>query len=56
MEHHRMPQDVLLVEHHGTFHDTPSIKLHQLVAQPSKQVGYKREGTMKMKTLIYVST
>jgi hypothetical protein len=54
MEHHRMPQDVLLAEHHGTFHDTPSNKMHQLVALPSKQVGYKREGTKKMESLICV--
>jgi hypothetical protein len=27
MEHHRMPQDILVAEYHGTFHDTSSNKL-----------------------------
>jgi hypothetical protein len=26
------PQDVLLAEHHGTFHDTPSNTMHHFVA------------------------
>jgi hypothetical protein len=31
MEHNGMPQDVLLAKHHGTFHDTPSNKMHNLL-------------------------
>jgi hypothetical protein len=27
MESHRMPQDVLLAEYHGTFHDIPATNL-----------------------------
>jgi hypothetical protein len=38
MEHHRMPQDVLLAEHNGTFHDTPSNKLHQLNLQNKLEI------------------
>ncbi len=53
MEQSRMPRDVLLAEHHGTFHDTPSNKMQHLVALPSKQVGYKREGAKKMESLIH---
>jgi hypothetical protein len=52
MEHHKMPQDILVAEYHGTFHDTPSNKLHQIFPEPSKKVGFKREGTKKMESSI----
>jgi uncharacterized protein YdaU (DUF1376 family) len=37
MEAHGMFQNILLAEYHGTFHDTPSNKMHHLVARLSKQ-------------------
>jgi hypothetical protein len=38
MEPHKMFQDILLAEYHGTFHDTPSNKMQHLGAYPLKQV------------------
>jgi hypothetical protein len=38
-----MAQDVLLAEHHVTFHDTPSKKMHQLVALTFKTSWIKKE-------------
>jgi len=45
MLHHRMPQDVLLAEHHGTFRDTPSNKMILLNLQNKldiKEKGQRR--------------
>jgi hypothetical protein len=43
-----------LAEHHGTFHDTPSNKLHQLNLQ--NKLDIKERGQKKMESSIYVCT
>ncbi len=42
MEHHRMPQDVILAEHHGTFHDTLSMLLNLQNKLDIKEKGQRR--------------
>jgi hypothetical protein len=44
MEHHIMPQDVLLAEHHGTFNDTPSNKCINLLLNLQNKLDIKEKG------------
>jgi hypothetical protein len=56
MEPHRMPQDIIFAEYHGTFYDTTQQQDALSCSLTFETSWIKREGTKEKESSIYVYT